>query len=78
MYIPHQANIRIINGVAERLKEDGAIVFNNVERCANMSAATCAVALNEALRTGVIKPGHKVIITSFGGGLVTSAVAVQF
>lgn len=78
VYIPHQANIRIIEGVAERVKKDGAIIFNNIEKVGNMSAATCAVGLNEALRTGTIKQGHKVIITSFGGGEVTAAVAIQF
>ena len=43
-----------------------------------MSAATCAVALDEAITDGTIKPGSRVIVTSFGAGLVTSALAIQF
>ncbi len=78
IYIPHQANERIIAGVERRLKEDGAIVYRNIAKYGNMSAATCAVALDEAIRDGIIKEESKVILTSFGAGLVTSAVAIQF
>ncbi len=78
VYIPHQANERIIAGVEEQLKGDGAVVYRNIARYGNMSAATCAVALDEARRDGTIKEGSKVIVTSFGSGLVTSGVAIQF
>lgn len=83
VYIPHQANERIIAGVEKRIALDGALVYRTVERYGNMSSATCPVALDEAIRDGVVRvsndgTGSKVIITSFGAGLVTSAVAVQF
>lgn len=78
VYIPHQANERIIAGVEKKLSGDGAIVYRNVAKYGNMSAATCAVALDEAIRDETIKEGSRVIVTSFGAGLVTSAVALQF
>lgn len=78
VYIPHQANERIIAGVEKKLSGDGAIVYRNISQYGNMSAATCAVALDEAIRDGTIKKGSRVIVTSFGAGLVTSAVAIQF
>ena len=83
VYIPHQANERIIAGVEKKLKDEGAVVYRNVEKYGNMSSATCPIALDEAVRDGTIRltqdgTGSKVIITSFGSGLVTSAVAVQF
>ncbi len=78
VYVPHQANDRIITGVEKRLKEDNAKVYRNISEYGNMSAATCAVALDEAIRDETIKDGSRVILTSFGAGLVTSAVAIQF
>lgn len=78
VYIPHQANDRIITGVEKRLLKDNAVVYRNIAKYGNMSAATCVVALDEAIRDGTIKEGSRVILTSFGAGLVTSAVAIQF
>lgn len=81
--IPHQANIRIIDGVAERADKK-TIIFKNVAKYGNMSSVTCGVGMHEALETGLIKrnsperAGSRVIVTSFGGGLVTAAVAIQF
>jgi 3-oxoacyl-[acyl-carrier-protein] synthase-3 len=83
VYVPHQANERIIAGVESRLNEHGAVVYRTIQKYGNMSSATCPVALDEAVRDGTIAKnldgkGSRVIITSFGSGLVTSAVAVQF
>jgi len=84
VYIPHQANERIIYEVEKRISENGSIVFRNIESYGNMSSATCAVALDCALRNGTIKvsdsenKGSKVVVVSFGGGLVWSAVPIQF
>ncbi|MEK6893712.1 MAG: ketoacyl-ACP synthase III [Nanoarchaeota archaeon] len=78
VYIPHQANGRIIDAIKKRISEEGSVVYNNIARYGNMSAATCAIALDEALEDGTIQAGKKVIITSFGAGLVTAAVAVEF
>ncbi|MBT3865733.1 beta-ketoacyl-ACP synthase 3 [Candidatus Woesearchaeota archaeon] len=76
--IPHQANIRIIEKVA---KESGLgidKVFVNIEKYGNMSSATCPVALDEAIEQGRVKEGSKGILVSFGSGLVTSAVALDY
>jgi len=78
VYLPHQANIRIINGVAKELEDDGAKVFINVDKYGNMSGATCAIGLHECLEESVINPGSKVVIMSVGAGLANSAVGIQF
>lgn len=77
LFIPHQANIRILNNLAQKegIKDR---LFVNIEKYGNMSAATCAVGLDEARKEGLVKEGSKVIIVSFGAGLVSSATAVQF
>ena len=78
VYIPHQANGRILDAVEKRVTDKGAVVYKNIEKYGNMSSATCAVALDESVCNGTVKEGSRVIITSFGSGLVTAGVAVQF
>lgn len=78
VYIPHQANCRIIDGVERKLQDPGSIVYKTIDRFANMSSATCIVALDEALKKRVVKEGSKVILTSFGSGLTTATVGIQF
>lgn len=76
--IPHQANLRIIEALGERLglpKED---VFVNVDRYGNTSAAAVAIALAEARLNGRVKDGDLVLLTTFGGGLTWGAALVQF
>lgn len=73
--IPHQANLRIVDGVAKRSPQTH--VINNIEYRGNMSSATCPIAFDECLRDGRIVKGNKVIVTSVGGGLTTAAIAVQ-
>ncbi len=75
--IPHQANGRIIQALQEQLG-GSACVYNNIEKYGNISAATCAVALDEALENGFIKQGDKVILTTVGAGMVSSGAAIQF
>ena len=69
LFIPHQANLRIIKAVGERLGLDESHVFSNVQHYGNTSAATLPVAMEDARRTGALKPGMKVLLTSFGGGM---------
>ncbi len=69
LFIPHQANLRIIKAVGERLGLDEGHVFANVQHYGNTSAATLPVAMEDARRTGRLKPGMKVLLTSFGGGM---------
>ena len=67
--IPHQANVRIIEAIADRLKIPVERVFMNFDRYGNTSAAAVAIALDEANRSGRIKAGDYVLMVVFGGGL---------
>ena len=78
VYIPHQANKRILEGITRKLKGEGSLVYQNIKKTGNSSSATCPIALDKAKREGIISNGDKVIIVAFGSGLVTSAVALQF
>ena len=69
LIIPHQANIRILNAFAERLKIPTEKVFVNIDKYGNSSAATVPLALDQAVRSGRIRPGDKIVLTAFGGGL---------
>ena len=71
--IPHQANIRIIDATARRLKLDPAQVYVNIASYGNTSAATIPIALAEALEEGRIQPGSNVVFAAFGGGLTWAA-----
>jgi 3-oxoacyl-[acyl-carrier-protein] synthase-3 len=78
LLIPHQANLRIIDATARRLKVPEEKVFVNVHRYGNTSAATIPVALTEALEEGRIKPGADLVFAAFGGGLSWAAAAVKW
>ena len=76
--IPHQANIRIIQGMAKRLKVPAEKVYMTIERFGNISSATVPIALDEAVRDGTIGPGKRVVLTAFGGGLTWGSSLVQW
>jgi 3-oxoacyl-[acyl-carrier-protein] synthase-3 len=78
LIIPHQANLRIIDAVAKRfhLKEDR--VFRNVHKYGNMSAATTIIALDEAVRGGLVKRGDLVELIAFGAGLTWGAAVIKW
>ena len=67
--IPHQANIRIIQGMAKKLQVPMEKVYMTIERYGNISSATVPIALDEAVRDGTITEGKLVVLTAFGGGL---------
>ena len=67
--VPHQANLRIIDGVARKLDLSADRVVVTVDRHANTSAASIPLALNEAVRDGRIKKGNMVLMEALGGGL---------
>jgi len=71
--IPHQANLRIIEAIADRLGISRDKMFVNLDRYGNTSAAAVAIALDEANRSGRIKPGDYVLLIVFGGGLTWRA-----
>jgi 3-oxoacyl-[acyl-carrier-protein] synthase-3 len=78
LIIPHQANIRIIDAMAKRLGFVNAQVYLNIERCGNMSSASTATALCEAVKEGKIKKGDIVLLDAFGSGLVWGAVIIRW
>jgi 3-oxoacyl-[acyl-carrier-protein] synthase-3 len=75
--VPHQANRRIIDGMAERFGMPTGKVVMTVERHANTSAASVPLALDEARRDGRIKTGHLVLLEAIGGGLAWGAGLVR-
>lgn len=76
--IPHQANMRILQAVSERLELPADKVFINVDRYGNMSSASTVVALYEAAKQGRIKRGDLVVLVAFGGGLTWAATAIRW
>ena len=77
-FIPHQANQRIIDAVAERLDFPKEKVFVNVQKYGNTSSASCVIALCEALKEGKIKRKDKVVLATFGSGLVWGAMVLEW
>jgi 3-oxoacyl-[acyl-carrier-protein] synthase-3 len=78
VFISHQANLRIISYVGKKLGFSDEQVFVNVDRYGNTSAASVGIALAEAREQGVIKDGHRVMLTTFGGGLTWGTALLQF
>lgn len=69
LYIPHQANIRIINAAIDVLKIPRHKVHNNLERYGNTSAASIPIGIDESSKAGLIKPGSLLVMSGFGAGL---------
>jgi 3-oxoacyl-[acyl-carrier-protein] synthase-3 len=69
VFIPHQANVRIIDATARRLKLSASTVFSNVERYGNTSAASVPVALCEAIDEDLVHAGSTMVLSGFGAGL---------
>jgi 3-oxoacyl-[acyl-carrier-protein] synthase-3 len=74
--IPHQANIRIIESATKKLGIPIERFIINIDKCANTSAASIPVALDQALRSGKIKQGDKLILVAFGGGLTWGSTII--
>ncbi len=78
LFIPHQANVRIIDSAAKALKLPPDKVFVNLERYGNTSAASIPIALCEAIDAGKVKPGDHLVMVGFGAGLTWAACAIQW
>lgn len=78
LLIPHQANQRILKAVQSRLGLADEQVYSNVEKYGNTSAASIPMALDEAMREGIIKEGDIVLFVAFGGGLTWASAAVRW
>jgi 3-oxoacyl-[acyl-carrier-protein] synthase-3 len=78
LLIPHQANIRIIEATAKHAGVPMEKVYVNVDRYGNTSAASIAIALDEAVREGRLVPGMKVLFVAFGAGFTWASTVVQW
>jgi 3-oxoacyl-[acyl-carrier-protein] synthase-3 len=76
--IPHQANLRIIESIADRLKIPLEKFYVNLDKYGNTSAAAVAIALDEANRSGRIKHGDYVLMVVFGGGLTWASTVIEW
>jgi len=77
-FIPHQANLRIISAVAKKIGLPENKIYLNIARYGNMSSASTATALCEAVKEGKIKKGDVVVLDAFGAGLVCGACAIKW
>ncbi len=78
VFVPHQANRRIIDAVAKRLKVPHEKVYVNVDRYGNTSAASIPIAVDELSRSGRLRPGQVVLLDAFGGGVTYGAILLRW
>lgn len=78
VFIPHQANLRIVEAVGKRLAMPEEKVFTNLQKYGNTSAASVPLALSEAVTEGFVKPGNLVLLGTFGGGFTWGSALVRF
>ena len=76
--IPHQANIRIMDATARRIKLPAEKVYINVNKYGNTSAASIAIAVDEMRKTGKLKEGDVAVLVAFGGGFTWASAAIRF
>ena len=76
--IPHQANQRITEAVADRLNVDMSKVYSNIAVHGNTSSASIPIAMDECLESGKIKEGSLVLLTAFGGGVTWGGTVIRF
>jgi len=78
LFIPHQANRRIIDAIGKRLGITGEQLYINLERYGNTSSASIPIALDEVNRSGRIKEGNIVLLDAFGGGMTWGAALIRW
>ena len=78
LLIPHQANIRILEATAKRMKMDQEKVYMNVDRYGNTSAATIPIALDEVNRAGKLKENDIIVLNAFGGGFTWASACLRW
>ena len=78
LFIPHQANSRIIESASKSLKVDDDRVYRNLQRYGNTSAASIPIALCEAIEENLIKPSDHLVLVGFGGGLTWGALVIKW
>lgn len=77
LVIPHQANLRIIDAIIDRLVIDKSRVFINLDKYGNTSAAAIAIALDEAIGGGAAEPGDNILLVAFGAGLTWASAVIE-
>lgn len=78
LFIPHQANIRIIAATIKRAKIPAEKTIINIDKIANVSSATIPIALHQAKKEGRIKPGSTVLLSAFGAGFTWAGLVLRF
>ena len=78
LYIPHQANIRIMQAMAKKLKVSMDRIFVNIDHYGNISSASMAIGLDEASQQGLINKGDLVLLCGFGGGLTWGSSLIRW
>ncbi|OPZ85536.1 MAG: 3-oxoacyl-(acyl-carrier-protein) synthase 3 protein 1 [Firmicutes bacterium ADurb.Bin419] len=78
LVVPHQANIRILEGATKRLKISRDKVFSNLHKYGNISSASIPVGLNEAYREGRFSKGDNLVLVGFGGGLTWGSAVIKW
>jgi 3-oxoacyl-[acyl-carrier-protein] synthase-3 len=78
LFVPHQANARILDGVAKKLRVDPEKVVKTLDRHGNTSAASIPLALNAAYEAGRLKPGSLVLVEAMGGGFTWGAALIRW
>jgi len=76
--IPHQANLRIIEGLADKMRVPMSKVIVNIEKYGNTSSATIPLAIDEAVRSKKIRRGDIILLTSFGAGLTWGSILARY
>lgn len=77
-FIPHQANLRIIEAAAQRLNFPTDKIITNVDRYANTSSASIPIALDEAIQDNKVKRGDILLLAAFGAGLTSGAMVLKY
>jgi 3-oxoacyl-[acyl-carrier-protein] synthase-3 len=76
LIIPHQANLRIIDGLIKEMGLDADRVYVNIDRLGNTGSATIPIALDEVLRAGLAPDGMPILLVSFGAGATAGAAVL--
>jgi len=77
-FVPHQANIRMFQSIAKSLHIPMEKFYITLHKYGNISSASCAIALDEAVRDGSIQPGHLICLPVFGGGLTWGSAMIRW
>ncbi|MFC1620568.1 3-oxoacyl-ACP synthase III family protein [Candidatus Neomarinimicrobiota bacterium] len=78
LIIPHQANLRITMEVARRLKAPPELVYSNIDRYGNTTAASIPIAMAEAVNDGRIQPGDYIVLVAFGSGFAWASAMIKW